>query len=201
MTMSNHQLAAGAAQPCYSRVTVSGSDRNFPRYLAGRVQAALMQHTQAYVQHVEVTFNDDTGLHLLLDPERLRRFRQRLGTRIGKALAAKGYGGQAGLRCEWFSTNGHHGEPNFHLLAFLGLKAFYLLGDERESSQTVLNRQIAAAWAGMQELSAQPRGGFYLSDRAGDSGVAALIEAARNVAECRDTGTSVPSRPQCQLGV
>lgn len=194
--MFNHQLATGATVPqvCYSGATISSSARNLTRYLARRVQAALMQHPQAYVQHVEVMFNDDTGSYLLLDLDCLKRLQQCLNTRIGQGLAAKGFGVTAKLRCEWFSTNGQHERPNLHLLTFVGQKAFYLLGDERESSQTMLNRHIADACAGMQEFSAQPdshlsniqpRGGFYLSDRAGDSGVAALIEAMGNVAETR----------------
>lgn len=192
MTMFNHQLAAGAALPqaCYPGPTVSGSARNFTRYLTRRVQAALVQHPQSFVQHVEVTFSDDTEFHLLFDVDYLQRFRQRLNTRISQSLAATGLGVKAELRCEWFSASGHHQRPNLHLLTFLGQKTFYLLGDEREPSRTVLNRHIAAAWAGIQELSGEcdghpkSQGGFYLSDRVGDSGVAALLEAMCNVAEC-----------------
>lgn len=196
MTVFNRQLAGGVALPmaCHSGAAVSDSASNFTRYLSRRVQAALLQHPQAYVQHVEVMFNDNAGSHLLLNVEYLRRFRQSLNTRVGHDLAAKGLGIRAGLWCEWFSTNGHHERPSLNALIFLGQRVFYLLGDERESSQTMLNRHIAAAWAGMQECFAElgnhlpnskPRGGFYLSDRVGDSGVAALIEAMCNVAKCR----------------
>lgn len=195
MTMFNHQLVAGAALsgPRCSGVTVSSSARNLTKYLTRRVQSVLVQHPQAYVQHVEVRFNDDIGSNFLLDLDSLQRFRQCLNTRIRKDLAAKGFGGRAMLRCEWFMAHDHHERLSFHLLIFLGQKAFYLLGDERESSGTTLNRQIAGAWAGMQGFSDQPgshasniklQGGFYLSDRAGDSGVQVLIEAMRNIAEC-----------------
>jgi hypothetical protein len=194
MTIFDHQLVTGATLSAYrsSGATVSGSARTLTEYVTRKVQAALAQHPQAYVQHVEVMLNDDTGFNFLLDLDHLQRFRKCLNARIRKDLAAKGFGGKAALRCEWFVAHDHHERLNLNILTFLGQKAFYLLGDERESSRTALNRHMATAWEGMQELSAEhndhvssirPRGCFYLSDRAGDRGVATLIQAMCNVAE------------------
>lgn len=207
MTTFNHQFAAAApSQAGCSRIT-SGPARNLMRNLAHRVQAVLTRHSQVYVHHVEVIFNDDAGSHPLLYLECLQRFRQRLNTRIGQTLVAKGFGDKAGLRCEWFSTNGHHGYPNLHLLVFLGQRAFCLLGDEREPSRNILDGHISAAWAGVLDLSIKldgpvssikPLGGFYLSARVGDSGVAELLEAMRNVSEYGYAGTSARPRSQCR---